>query len=131
MYAQTKVVVYIYELSMSWTVIFHDEFAVEFDELPEEVQNRIFEYGGMLEEFGSGLKRPYVDTLNGSKFSNMKELRFKASDGVWRVLFAFDPKRQAIMLIAGDKSGVSQTRFYRDIIKKADKRYKNHLESLK
>ena len=60
---------------MSWTVIFDDEFSVEFDELPEEVQNKIFEYGRLLEEFGSTLARPQVDTLNGSKFPNMKELR--------------------------------------------------------
>ena len=58
----------------------------------------------------------------------MKELRFTADNGVWRVAYAFDPKRQAIMLVAGDKSGVSQKRFYKNLIKKADQRFDVHLK---
>jgi len=58
----------------------------------------------------------------------MKELRFKAAGGVWRVAFAFDPARAAILLVAGDKSGVSEKKFYRRLIYKADKRYKEHLD---
>jgi hypothetical protein len=77
------------------------------------------------------LGRPYVDTLNGSKYDNMKELRFNADDGVWRVAFAFDPKRSALLLVAGDKSGMSQALFYKAFIKKADKRFRSHLERLK
>jgi len=46
-----------------------------------------------------------VDTLKGSRYANMKELRFSAADGEWRVAFAFDPRRAAILLVAGDKSG--------------------------
>ncbi len=61
----------------------------------------------------------------------MKELRFHAANGVWRVAFAFDPKRQAILLVAGDKSGGSEKRFYRDLIRKADVRYDAHLAQLK
>lgn len=57
----------------------------------------------------------------------MKELRFKADDGVWRVAFAFDPRRCAVLLVAGDKSGVSQRLFYRRLIAKADARYDAHL----
>jgi hypothetical protein len=68
-----------------------------------------------------------VDTLGGSQFSNMKELRFNASDGVWRVAFAFDPRQQAILLIAGNKAGVSQQRFYRQLIARADARCAAHL----
>jgi hypothetical protein len=60
----------------------------------------------------------------------MKELRFKAADGVWRVAFAFDPLRRAIILVAGDKSGVSQTRFYKQLINTADRRFTNHLNRL-
>jgi hypothetical protein len=60
----------------------------------------------------------------------MKELRFRADDGVWRVAFAFDPKRQAILLVAGDKSGVAQKRFYKALIAKADKRFAEHLDTL-
>lgn len=57
----------------------------------------------------------------------MKELRFDAADGVWRVAFAFDPKRQAILLVGGDKSGGSEKRFYRQLIKKADARFDEHV----
>jgi hypothetical protein len=57
----------------------------------------------------------------------MKELRFSAADGEWRVAFAFDPRRKAILLVAGDKSGGSEKRFYRELIKKADERFDAHL----
>jgi hypothetical protein len=60
---------------------------------------------------------PRADTLNGSRHANMKELTFNAGDGVWPVAFAFDPNREAILLAAGDKSGVSEKRFYRQLIK--------------
>jgi hypothetical protein len=72
-----------------------------------------------------------VDTLNESKHPNMKELRFHAADGVWRAAFAFDPKRKGIVLVAGDKSGGSQTRFYRELICKADTRFDAHLSRLR
>lgn len=115
---------------MSWIVEFHAEFEEEFDELPVEVQDELLSRAGVLQELGHQLKRPNVDTLNGSKHSNMKELRFYAGDGVWRVAFAFDPQRKAILLVAGDKSGVSENRFYRQLIKKADSRFDSHLASL-
>jgi hypothetical protein len=73
------------------------------------------------------LGRPRVDTLNGSRHANMKELRFSAADGEWRVAFAFDPGRKAILLVAGDKSGGSEKRFYRELIKKADERFNAHI----
>jgi hypothetical protein len=78
------------------------------------------------------LGRPRVDTLNGSRHANMKELRFAAADGEWRVVaFAFDTKRKAILLVAGDKSGVAEKRFYRELIRKADDRFDAHLSRLK
>lgn len=61
----------------------------------------------------------------------MKELRFKAAGGVWRVAFAFDPAQKAILLVAGDKSGGSEKRFYRQLIKSADARFDRHLAVLK
>ena len=61
----------------------------------------------------------------------MKELRFSAADGEWRVAFAFDPKRKAILLVAGDKSGGSERRFYRELISKADDRLDAHLARLR
>lgn len=60
----------------------------------------------------------------------MKELRFKAADGVWRVAFAFDPRREAILLIAGDKSGGSEKRFSRQLVAKADARFDAHLATI-
>jgi hypothetical protein len=60
-----------------------------------------------LQSRGLCFGRPYGDTLKGSKHANMKELRFDAAGGIWRVAFAFDPRRQAILLVAGDKAGVS------------------------
>ena len=85
----------------------------------------------ILEKFGPDLGRPYVDTLKGSKFSNMKELRFYADNGVWRLVFAFDPKKHAILLTCGDKSGVNEKRFYKDLMKLAEKRFNRHLLKLK
>ena len=72
-----------------------------------------------------------MDALKGSRISNLKELRFSADGGIWRVAFAFDPKRRAILLVAGDKSGGSQKRFYRELIRKADERFDAHLERAK
>lgn len=85
----------------------------------------------VLEEFGPQLGRPRADTLKGSRHANMKELRFSAADGEWRLAFAFDPKRRAILLVAGDKSGGGERRFYRELIRKADDRFDAHLDQLK
>lgn len=115
---------------MNWVINFYDDFEIEFDELSEVVQNECFAHLKLLEKFGPALGRPHVDTLNGSKYSNMKELRFNADGGVWRLAFAFDPKRQAILLICGDKSGSSEKRFYKQLIKKADERLNHHLKNL-
>ena len=112
---------------MRWVVEFHDDFEPEFDELPESVQDELYAHAELLAVFGPKLGRPHVDTLEGSKHANMKELRFNADDGVWRVAFAFDPERKAVLLVAGDKSGTSQKRFYRGLIKKADARSDSHL----
>jgi len=116
---------------ISWEVLFHDEFEPEFDEFPQPVQDELLAHARLLEEFGPSLGRPNVDTLKGSSHENMKELRFRADDGVWRVAFAFDPKRRAILLVAGDKSGGSEQRFYKRLIRTADKRFDSHFELLK
>jgi hypothetical protein len=116
---------------MGWTVRFHDAFEGEFDELHKDVQDEILSLMGLLKECGPQLGRPRVDTLKGSEHANMKELRFDAADGVWRVAFAFDPNREAILIVAGDKSGGSEKRFYKRLIAKADSRFNEHLLSLK
>jgi hypothetical protein len=116
---------------MQWTVLLHTAFEPEFAGLPEIVQDELLAHARLLEMFGPQLGRPRVDTLNGSKHANMKELRFDADNGVWRVAFAFDPERRAILLIAGDKAGTSEKRFYRLLINQADERFDAHLHALK
>jgi hypothetical protein len=113
-------------MSKSWAVEFHEEFAAEFMQFSEPVRQKIVSLGRLLENFGPQVARPKVDTLKGSKHSNMKELRFDADDGAWRVAFAFDLKRNAILLVGGDKLGVSQDKFYRNLIEIADRRFDQH-----
>jgi hypothetical protein len=110
---------------MDWRVEFHRDFVPEFRALTEPVQDEIAALVEKMRVIG-----PASDTLDGSRFSNMKELRFEADNGVWRVAYAFDPARKAILLVAGDKAGVSQKRFYRSLIRKADERFAEHLEEL-
>jgi len=102
---------------VKWEVEFHKDFDPEFDALPDDVQNELRAHARCWSGLAPRLGRPRVDTLKGSRHANMKELRFDAADGVWRVAFAFDPKRNAILLIAGDKSGGGEKRFYRQLSK--------------
>lgn len=116
---------------MSWAVELHDDFVPEYNQLAEDVQDELLAVIAVLEQTGPQLGRPRVDTLNGSRHANMKELRFDAADGVWRFAFAFDPNRQAIILCGGDKSGGSEKRFYRQLIAKADPRFDAHVARIK
>ena len=118
-------------IEVSWVVEIGDEFESEFDDLHEDVQTEILVLARLVQQFGPPLGRPRVDTLNGSRHANMKELRFSAADGEWRVAFAFDTKRKAILLVARDKSGVSEKRFYKGLIRKADDRFEAHVARLK
>lgn len=77
---------------MPWRTQFHPAFTAEFDGLSEAVQDEMLALVELLKVAGPQLKRPRSDTLNGSKHDNMKELRFDAEDGVWRVAYAFDPE---------------------------------------
>ena len=115
---------------MRWQVAFHDEFVPEFRNLPSRVQDEVYAIGCLLEQFGPQLGRPRADTLNGSRYANMKEMRFGAAGGEWRVAFAFDPERNAVLLVAGDKSGGGERRFYRALIARADERFDRHLARL-
>ena len=115
---------------MIWTVLFHEDFEHEFQVLPEPLQDELLAHAKLLAEFGPNLGRPTVDTLNGSQHANMKELRFSWSNQVWRVAFAFDPQRQAILLVGGDKGGADQRRFYKRLLATADERYESHLADL-
>ncbi len=112
---------------MNWSVLFHDEFELEFRQLPEALQDELLSHAMLLREFGPNLGRPTVDTLNDSRHSNMKEMRFNWENETWRIAFAFDPKRRAILLAGGDKKGANQKRFYKALIALADNRYDAHL----
>ncbi len=114
-----------------WRLVFHDAFYEELMELAEEVQDGVASCKGLLETYGPQLGRPYADTLEGSRYPNMKELRFDTNSGVWRVAFAFDPKRHAVLLVAGNKAEISQKRFYKQLVKKADERFTEWLEQQK
>jgi hypothetical protein len=116
---------------VKWAVEMADEFKPEFDALHGDVRTELLALSLVLQEFGPQLGRSRVDTLNGSRHANMKELRFSAADGEWRVAFAFDPRRKAILLMAGDKSGGSEKRFYRELIRKADDRFDAHLARIR
>ena len=102
----------------------------EFEAFSEVVQDELLPNARLLETYGPQLGRPHVDTLNGSTFANMKELRFRANNGGWRVAFAFDPERNAILLVTGDKGGTNEKRFYKRLIGTADKRYAGHLKRI-
>ena len=115
---------------MAWTVLLHDAFEEEIASLPEDLQDELLAHAKLLALFGPGLGRPTVDTLKASRHVNMKELRFAWRREVWRVAFAFDPARQAILLVGGDKGGAYQRRFYRRLIALADDRYDEHLATL-
>jgi hypothetical protein len=78
---------------MKWVVEFHNAFEAEFDELPAVVQDEFYAEAQFLERIGPSTGRPHVDTLQGSRYPNMKELRFEAANDEWRVAFAFDPRR--------------------------------------
>jgi hypothetical protein len=118
-------------MGVGWTVEIGDEFEPEFDALHEVVRIEILSLARLLQQFGPQLGRPRADTLNGSRHANMKELRFSAAAGEWRVAFAFDTRRKAILLVADDKSGGGEKRFYRELVRKADERFDAHLDRLR
>lgn len=103
-----------------WHVATTDVFDRWFATLDEDAQVEIIAKVELLKLLGPKLSRPHADTLNGSKHANMKELRADTADKVIRIAFAFDPTRTGVLLVAGDKSGVSQKRFYKQLIAKAD-----------
>lgn len=106
-----------------WLVIFDESFQPEFDVYEGAVQDKILARAGLLRQLGPNLPRPYADTLAGSKFANMKGLRAPVGQQVWRVAYAFDPTRRAILLCAGNKEGANSRRFYVELIAKADERF--------
>jgi hypothetical protein len=114
-----------------WDVIFHDEFAEEVRQFSQTVREKLKAAATILSENGPQLGRPFTDTLKGSRHGNMKELRFDADGGAWRIAYAFDPRRKAILLVGGDKGGITKRRFYRNLLRVADARLDQHLQHLR
>jgi hypothetical protein len=114
-----------------WEVRTTEEFDDWFAALDEDGQVELIAEVNLLKVLGPMLARPHADTLKGSRHANMKELRADTAESVLRVAFAFDPNRQAMLLIGGNKSGVSQKRFYRQLIDRADKLFDAHLARIK
>lgn len=98
------------------------------DGLTEDEQESVRDSVAMLREFGVNLPRPHADTIRGSKFANMRELRCQHRGRPYRVLYAFDPRRTAMLLIGGDKTGRSD--WYEEFVAKADKIYSQHLKEI-
>lgn len=115
---------------MAWYVTTTDDFDDWFANLGETAQVEIIAKVNLLKLLGPTLKRPHADTLNGSAHSNMKELRADTAEQAIRIAFAFDPERKAILLVGGEKQGVGQKRFYKQLIAKADRLYSFHLRQL-
>jgi hypothetical protein len=114
----------------TWTALFDDDFEREFAALDRDVQLAIAAYVEALTREGPRLGRPHADTLSGSKHANMKELRPTVNKIEWRVAFAFDPERKAVVLVAGAKGGEAESRFYKRLINTADLRFQRHLDTL-
>jgi len=114
---------------MEWEIEHTDEFLAWWVDLSEEEQEDIDAVVRVLERKGPALRRPYVGVITGSRHPNMKELVIQHAGRPYRVLFAFDPRRCAILLIGGDKTG--NARWYEIYVPIADRLYDAHLEELK
>lgn len=112
-----------------WEIEYTDEFGQWWETLDAAEQESVAASVELLRQLGPQLPRPHADTLQRSRHSNMKELRTQHEGRPLRTLFAFDPRRCAILLLGGDKTGDS--RFYQRLIPLADHLYDLHLESLR
>ncbi len=109
-----------------WNVVTVEEFDNWFLPLTEEEQIDVLSYIKLLQVYGPNLGRPYADSLEGTQHvKNLKELRVQHKGRPYRVFFAFDPKRQAVLLCGGDKTG--DNRFYKKMIPIAEREFSNHL----
>lgn len=114
---------------MSWEVEYTDEFEQWWEELDADEQESVTASVGLLEEMGVHLPFPHSSGVNGSKHSKMRELRVQHKGDPYRILYAFDPRRSAILLIGGNKAG--DDRWYETYVPIADALYEKHLEQLK
>jgi hypothetical protein len=112
-----------------WEIYATDEYLEWFSQLSGYDKEVILTKVHLLVEFGPELSRPHADTLHGSKMSNMKELRAKTIERIYRIAYYFNNRRQGILLIGGNKKGRDEKLFYRDLIKNAEilvEKYKNY-----
>jgi len=103
-----------------WHIDATEEYLEWFREQEPEIQEAVLSKVLLLEVFGPQLGRPHADTLKGSRVKNLKELRARTSVHVLRVLYHFDEKRQALLLIGGDKKGKNEKDFYKGMIQAAE-----------
>lgn len=115
----------------TWNIKQTAEFQDWFDQADKALQEDTVEHVKLLEQFGPNLKRPHADTLKGSQLTNLKELRFNSGDKVIRIFFIFDPDRNAVLLIGGDKAGSGDKTFYDTMIDQSEKIYGRYLEERK
>ena len=113
---------------VSWEVEVSDEFVKWYDDLTLNESASVDYSVELLEAAGPVLARPHVDTLYGSKISNLKELRVQHEGRPLRILFAFDPRRVGYLILGGDKTG--DNRWYETFIPLAEKIYQQHLEEI-
>ncbi len=111
---------------MEWVVEFDEEFSHWFETQNKSLQDELYAKLKLLAEFGPSLRRPHVGNIHGSRYQNLKEIIVQYKGDPWRILFAFDPNRKAILLVGGNKRG--DDRWYEKNIPIADARYKNHLD---
>ena len=114
---------------MEWDVEYTDEFGDWWATLSEAEQEDITAVVELLEQKGPQLPFPHSSGISNSKHSHMRELRIQHAGRPYRTLYAFDPRRMAILLIGGDKTG--NDRWYDENIPLADKLYDEHIEILK
>jgi len=114
---------------MEWEVEYSDEFEGWWNSLSEAEQEDVSAVVGVLQDKGPSLRRPHVGPIATSRHPNMKELLIQHAGRPYRVLFAFDPRRYAILLIGGDKTG--NARWYEEFVPKADDLYDGHLAQLR
>ena len=113
---------------MAWDVEVSDEFAEWYRALEEDESVSVDSAVDMLVEYGPGLGRPYADTLKGSHYPNMKELRVQHRGRPYRILYAFDPRRSAYLILGGDKSG--NRNWYAEALRRAEAIYARHLKEI-
>lgn len=112
-----------------WEVEYTNEFGEWWDTLDQAEQIDLTASVGLLEELGPNLRFPHSSNIEGSKYKHMRELRIQHHGKPYRILYAFNPRRCAILLIGGNKVGKNQ--WYEKYIPIADKLYNEHLKELK